>query len=271
MAAMSPAELISAWEDAYLAQGQTARVGRLFKGTIHNLNGVVQAFSMQSELFAMMFAKADTLLAEALESVQDDTARLKIAQTRELLQKRQRTLGQVEEKILRSQELLGGNDAVSQVSFEGSFVTTNSLITNIMSFFESHMFFKHKVQKKIAVDADISVGPHAFALSVVLANLVENSIQAMELNSGMEGFFALRCYAKDDKVLIEVEDNGIGVPEYIQESLFHEFVSATSGHHGLGLYQAKKILIDMGGEIKISSFENPTLFTVTLPMNLEKA
>ena len=271
MSSMTPAQLLTAWEDAYLAQCQTARIGRFFKGTIHNLNGVVQAFSMQSELFALMFTKADRLLGEALDSVENDDARDKITQTMELLQKRWKTLEQVEEKVLLSQEILKNTVDVRQVSGELSSLTLNNLIDNVVAFFHSHMFFKHKVQKNIVVDAEILVGDKASAISVVLCNLVENSILAMEENHGQEACFALRCFVRDESIIIEIEDNGVGVPEHIHESLFYEFVSATPGHQGLGLYQAQKMIDGMGGEINQTCSANPTLFTVTLPVHMGKA
>ncbi|MEN8257033.1 MAG: ATP-binding protein [Thermodesulfobacteriota bacterium] len=271
MAAMSPKEVLTAWENAYLDQCQTARVGSLFRGTIHNLNGVVQAFSMQSELFAMMFVKADRLLEEALCTVQDDNARDKITQVRELMQKRQRTLEQVEEKILLSQDILKNNDDIRhKYKKGGSSATLHSLIEDVVSFFNSHMFFKHKVKKNVSVNADLPLGEKAFAISVVLANILENSIQAMEQNSDVDPCFAIRSFMKNDKVIIEIEDNGIGVPEDIRGALFQEFVSATPGHHGLGLYQAKKLVSDMGGEIEITRLAHPTIFTINMPMNLGK-
>ncbi len=268
MADMSPAELLTAWEDAYLAQCQTARVGRLFKGTIHNLNGVIQAFSMQSELFAMMFAKVDLLLGEALDGSVDENGREKITQARELLQKRQKTLGQVEEKILLSQEILKNNDDISQVSIEGSSVTLHSLIHNVVNFFHSHMFFKHKVDKNVSVEAELALGESAFALGVILANLVENSIWAMEHNQENNACFALRCFERGETIIIEVEDNGVGIPEELQATLFQEFVSSTPGHQGLGLYQARKLVAELGGDIEISGWHNPTIFTVSLPKKM---
>ncbi len=271
MSSMSPEELLTAWEDAYLGQCQTARVGRFFKGTIHNLNGVVQAFSMQSELFAMMFAKADRLLVEALEGVENEAGRAKISQTLALLQKRQKTLGQVEEKIILSQEILKNTADISQVSAEGSSLTLHTLINNIVTFFQSHMFFKHKVHKHIDVEVETLLGEKAFALSVVFANLVENSIQALEQGPQGEPRFSLRCFTRNDWIIVEVEDNGVGVPEHLRQSLFQEFVSSPPGHQGLGLYQAQKMMSEMGGEIKVTGLANPTVFTVSLPPNLAKA
>lgn len=271
MADMIPAELLKAWEDAYLAQLQTARVGTLFRGTIHNLNGILQAFSMQSELFAMMFSKADTLLGEALNSAPEDNVQDKIVQTRELLQKRANTLRQVDEKISLSQEIMKSNVDISNVPDDGSAVTFHSLINDVVTFFNSHMFFKHKVKKDIRVDAELQIGESSYALSMALANLVENSIAAMEQNHDVEALFALRCFARDEKIIIEVEDNGVGVPPHIHETLFQEFVSATPGRPGLGLYLARKMIADLGGEIEIVGLANPTVFEISMPMGQEKA
>ncbi len=270
MAAMNPDELLTAWENAYLDQCQTARVGSLFRGTIHNLNGIVQAFSMQSELFAMMFVKTDRLLDEALNEVQDSTVRDKILQVREIMQKRQRTLEQVEEKILLSQDILKNNDDIRHNYNEGSSATLQSIVDNVVSFFNSHMFFKHKVKKEVSVNADLSLGDKAFAMSVVLANVVENSIQAMEQNVDEEARFVIRAGMRDDTVLIEIEDNGIGIPEEIREKVFEEFTTATANHHGLGLYQAKKLVGEMGGEIEITSPVFFFFFFFFFPVGLGK-
>ena len=64
------------WEEAFIRFGFDAAVGRLFRGIIHNLNGVGQAFSMQAELLNMMFGQVDGMLAEisratSLEEAQD--------------------------------------------------------------------------------------------------------------------------------------------------------------------------------------------------------
>ena len=46
------------WENAFFKQSYDAAVGRLFRGLIHNLNGALQAVSMQSELMAMMLGQS---------------------------------------------------------------------------------------------------------------------------------------------------------------------------------------------------------------------
>lgn len=270
MSTKSPAELMTAWEDAYLSQCHTARVGRLFKGTIHNLNGVIQAFSMQAELFALMFVKADRLLGEALEAGADEAGRDRIIQVRELLQKRQKNLEQVEEKILLSQEMLRNNEDLSQMTGDGCSVSLNGLLDNVLSFFHSHMFFKHKVRKDVRRDVEVCLGARSSAVAFALATLVENSIEALLLNTGHEACFGLRSLGRDGSIVIEVEDNGVGVPESLRQSLFQEFVTDKEGHAGVGLYQARKLLAGIGGQLVLSSPADPTLFTITLPTQAEK-
>ncbi len=265
MVAMTPEQLLAAWEDAYLAQSQNARIGRLFKGTIHNLNGIIQVFSMQSELFDMMFASADELLDEALSLCGEDAAQEKIGQTRALLHKRHQTLAQVEEKIVHAQQILKNNDEFFVSTSEGGLVSLQSLVDNVVSFFTSQMFFKHKVEKDVRVDADLSIGRHGLALTIALANLIENSIEAMERHTAQSGFFALRCFLQDNRLIMEVEDNGVGVPESIQADLFQPFVAAGPGHAGLGLYLARRVLADLGATVAMSRASQPTIFTITLP------
>ena len=73
-----------AWEEAFVAYGLDAAVGRRFRGLTHNLNGVAQAFSMQTELLGMFFSRAGEILQQ-LEQAPT------LEETREMGQKLSRT------------------------------------------------------------------------------------------------------------------------------------------------------------------------------------
>jgi two-component system nitrogen regulation sensor histidine kinase GlnL len=67
-------------------------------------------------------------------------------------------------------------------------------------------------------------------------------------------------------LMIEVEDNGPGVPDNLKPHLFDAFVTTKRNGSGLGLALVAKIIGDHGGIIECESEPNKTIFRVLLPM-----
>lgn len=67
-------------------------------------------------------------------------------------------------------------------------------------------------------------------------------------------------------VMINVKDNGKGIPPYLKQRLFKPFVSGKEGGTGLGLAQAKKIVDLHGGEIDIDSLASGTNVCLKIPL-----
>ena len=55
---------VDLWESAYAEQMHDAALGKLFRGIVHNLNGLLQAFSMQAELLELMFQQAEQFFGQ---------------------------------------------------------------------------------------------------------------------------------------------------------------------------------------------------------------
>lgn len=97
----------------------------------------------------------------------------------------------------------------------------------------------------------------------VLLNLVLNAVQAMP--SG--GEIVLRSQQTNDSVLLEVADQGIGIPEENLERVFNPFFTTRAGGTGLGLSIAYQIINRHEGHLSVSN--NPdrgVTFTVVLPL-----
>lgn len=67
-------------------------------------------------------------------------------------------------------------------------------------------------------------------------------------------------------LLIQVEDNGNGVPEHLRPHLFDPFVTTKHNGTGLGLALVAKIIGDHGGIIEYDSEPRRTVFRVLLPL-----
>ncbi len=124
------------------------------------------------------------------------------------------------------------------------------------------------VQIDIADDVDIFQGdPHA--LRAMLLNLLENSLDACRMDNEKANHLirmAIRCEAP--WVLIEVEDNGVGMDRETREKIFSLFFSSKGiKGTGLGLFISNKIVDKHGGDITVDSEPGRgTRFDVRLPL-----
>lgn len=107
----------------------------------------------------------------------------------------------------------------------------------------------------------------------VLNNLIEN---AMKYNpQGTRLRIEIRDLGKF--IIIEIADNGIGIPEDIRNIIFEPFVRGDSsrksdGGSGLGLSIAKKIIENHGGEISLVSrrCDEKTIFSIKMYKEIKR-
>jgi PAS domain S-box-containing protein len=105
------------------------------------------------------------------------------------------------------------------------------------------------------------------ALRALIANLVENSLDACRLSEFPEGHrVVVRVAGEGGSVRFEVEDDGMGMDQETQEKAFSLFFSTKGTGTGLGLFISHKIARAHGGDIDLySKVGEGTKFVVTLP------
>ena len=99
----------------------------------------------------------------------------------------------------------------------------------------------------------------------VFLNIFKNAKEAMPKG----GTLFVRTRKEDDRVLIQIEDTGIGIPEEIRDKIFEAFFTTKQKVKGvgLGLSVCYGIVKDHSGEIKVESKEEKgTVFTISLPI-----
>jgi signal transduction histidine kinase len=94
---------------------------------------------------------------------------------------------------------------------------------------------------------------------LVIDNLLSNAVHASpEPGSVRVGFRA----CGERRWLLEVEDQGRGIPREIRHRLFEPFVTGHQGGFGLGLATVQQVCKTNGWEITVQSLEHGTLFQV---------
>ncbi len=99
----------------------------------------------------------------------------------------------------------------------------------------------------------------------LLLNLAQNALAAIE-ETGRPGTLTLRARPAGSSVVLEVRDDGVGVPEEARSKIFDLFYSTRKGGTGLGLAIAQRIVRDHGGRIDLDSTPGVgTVISVALP------
>ncbi len=118
---------------------------------------------------------------------------------------------------------------------------------------------------RIEIQPDLSFQSHWILVHAIVQNLIENAIKyGREINP----FVRIAIFKEGQHVLIEVEDNGQGIPADHQAKIFEMFYRATENASGtgLGLYILKRSVDRLRGKVDISSREGMgTTFRVILP------
>jgi signal transduction histidine kinase len=111
---------------------------------------------------------------------------------------------------------------------------------------------------------DCTVNAYPMEMRQVLLNLVRNACEAStqrgsRVRIGIEG--------RANDVVVQVEDQGSGIPPGVLENLF-QFGRSTKGErgNGIGLWAVKRLIIRHGGSIDVvSTVGKGTIFTICWP------
>jgi len=103
-------------------------------------------------------------------------------------------------------------------------------------------------------------------LQQVVFNLLRNSLEAVMRAGSEDSRVVLKMHADEtDQLVIEIHDNGSGVPDSLTEKIFLPFSGTRDEGMGIGLSLCHSIVESHGGKLELVSPHDPTVFRVTLP------
>ena len=121
-------------------------------------------------------------------------------------------------------------------------------------------------------DETLVVGVDTVKIEKVIFNLISNAFKYSKDGGMIAVKVALRNISNGKQILIfEVQDNGIGIPKEYKERVFERFFQVnqirTQSTGGVGLYMAKALVEQHGGEIELESeWGKGSCFRVSIPV-----
>lgn len=127
-------------------------------------------------------------------------------------------------------------------------LNVNEIINNIITLnWKMLQHAKIEVERHLEDVALIYGNP--YQLEYVFMNLTLNAKDAI----GQHGIIQFYSYMEGDYVVIEVNDNGEGIPDDTVDTIFEPFVSTKEDGSGLGLYISYDIIQKYNGLIQVES------------------
>src|ERR1700677_3416383 len=204
---------------------------------------------------------------EALESLfatlEPDTARaalVRIAASVEVAT----LLKEIESGTSRISDLVG---AIKEYTYMDQTPVQN--VDVIKSLETTLTILNHKLKRGVTVQRDyqpipLLVNSFGSELNQIWTNIIDNAIDAMHGKRELR----IRSYRDDDCVVVEIADNGPGIPNEVLPHIFEPFFTTKGVGEGtgLGLDTVQRIVKKHRGSIQISSKPGNSCFQILLPL-----
>jgi PAS domain S-box-containing protein len=161
-----------------------------------------------------------------------------------------------------------GRIEAGEVTYEIGPVSLGAVIDAVNPMVEPQAVERRLTIDRVASPPEIVALADRARVEQIVLNLLSNAVKF----TAPGGRVTVSCQATDDRVVLSVRDNGVGIAADQLESIFEPFVqlgrSLTTGHEGtgLGLAIGRDLARAMGGELAAESTPGAgSVFTLTLP------
>lgn len=189
--------------------------------------------------------------------------------------KKQRYYKTIYAKAARVNELV--NDLFEFVTLESTDYCISKTNEDFLEFLRKIMVEYYDEIEEKEFDLDLRIPDKEIILnfdtklmSRAISNIIVNDLKYNPKGTKLR----IEIIEGETEIVLEIADNGIGIPEPLREKIFCAFVRGdesrkSDGGTGLGLAIAKKIIERHGGELKLSigNCGEVTKFKITLPLS----
>jgi signal transduction histidine kinase len=239
MVAARTAELQSA-QQMLIRSEKLASVGRLAASIAHEINNPLLPIQLNLENMLEGLEHGEAIDVEDIQRTQESVERISRIVNRLLEFTGKRQSGNMDAQALDINQVLEGIISLTRKAFQ---------------------------QENMAIESQLASLPPVHGnkdqLEQVFINLALNAKAAMKKG----GVLKVRTFENNGHVVIEMEDNGSGIPAEVIDTIFEPFVSTKEDGTGLGLFISYGIIQNHNGSIQVNSAVGTgTTFTIRLPI-----
>ncbi|POB13115.1 hypothetical protein C0Z22_11385 [Halobacteriovorax sp. DA5] len=172
------------------------------------------------------------------------------------------TLSHISNSVKRSQAIIQEFSNLYKDDEEFTSTSLKNLIaeTIILTKSESR---SHKVN--FDMSNDIEIMTNGTLLSQVIFNLLINSSQSLNVNNIANSRIDINVSEVNNKILIDIIDNGPGISKDIENNIFNPFFTTKDTGTGLGLAICKNLTKKINGDIYLIESEKGAHFQINIP------
>ncbi|MBA2409556.1 MAG: HAMP domain-containing histidine kinase [Gammaproteobacteria bacterium] len=236
-------DLIDALDEDLRAATRARGLSRLYAAAAHDLKAPLNAMSLNMEM-----------LKRSLDAG-DGNAR----------ERRQHYLKVVSQESARLNRLLNTLLEQGAPAAEGRTTVDLARLIDELEILLTPQARHQQVTFDIDLPVDVvQVFGNASQLKQALLNIILNALECVTEN----GRVGVSLRTEASSALIEIEDNGAGIPASLQASIFDMHFTTKDTGTGIGLYVARAVMQRHGGEIRVNSRSGAgTRFILSLPLH----
>ena len=150
---------------------------------------------------------------------------------------------------------------------------TKKVLHDVPKLIDDVLFFVKPQQKFRGIKLDLEITQNIPKVEIdvgqihqVLLNLLMNAADAIRDSETKDGAIKISCIQRDSWIVINVVDNGPGIPEELLSKIFEPYVTTKKTGHGLGLSTSYRIISNHNGRLTAQNNQPGAIFTIELPL-----
>ena len=279
-------ELVMA-QQKMLEDAHKAGIADVATGVLHNIGNVLNTVSTNSSQIDYGLHKNKLVsklanISNAFKENEDDLSAYLLENNRaqglieyiqhlcEAFEYENNNIKKLNDGVLQSTNLIGeiiqDQQALASKQFIRETVDLNQLLKRALEIKETYL-----LRCRVSVEMDSKPLPqvlsHRARVFQVFVNLISNSCQAF-LETQIKRNIYIDHEVLGKNILVKFHDDGPGVPESVQKTLFEYGYTTKKTGHGFGLHSCKSYMTDLDGDLSYQNSDKlgGACFVITIPL-----
>ena len=166
-------------------------------------------------------------------------------------------LDTIRQQIINMKSFIKFQDSTTDFDINEEIETTFSIMNfTLLSYMD--------VEKELEPSLPRIAG-NASQINQLFMSMIKNASEAKKTDDA-KGMIKFKTYKSEDKIILEISDNGMGIDSEVIDKIFDDRFSTKPGHRGMGLSICKDLLKELNAKIEVKSkIGEGTTFIIILP------